>query len=362
MDKKESILLRDFLESVNRAFDSMDETTFWPLAGGQICASFNMEHALDVYRLTKQLETMVDIKGFCELLVRPGIIKYLLINTIIVGLKKAKIKDLISSGEINRYVFSLFKILSNMLNDDIFSLGGSNIVLAKNETRRLIKSLPFKKATEDYRKLVAFLGVDLFSLCSSYYFDIFIGAGFETYGPYDTKEFFGPGTNMIVKDFFDLKPNSLWNLEEEFPFSSVKIYQIIKDVNWSVDFINHPNSDKPIGPNTIYSCVETDNQPLDNFRILNSLCNKAEFLCSKQTAFVNNLSNIDQVKMGCLINYYMVRNLFGFLHKPWRPKMELLTKIENDAEKYIRLLKPTKTRLSSGFWKKMYDPRNKFIG
>lgn len=134
----------------------------------------------------------------------------------------------------------------------------TNIFHSTQEAQAMLDSAEWidgEGAVRDAGKLY----VSCASLAFALYRDFFPQDAHEVFGPYDASSRFGKNAMLIVKHFKKLKPVELWPEVARFPYKEVKIYQVLKGVQFSCQLMGmHSDYDGPVVPNTVAVAVEID--------------------------------------------------------------------------------------------------------
>jgi hypothetical protein len=67
-------------------------------------------------------------------------------------------------------------------------------------------------------------------------------AGLEIHGPYNCVETFGKNSFCIIRDYFDLRPETIWpRIAKKVPFSKARVILIYQNTDWRINFFNQPD-------------------------------------------------------------------------------------------------------------------------
>lgn len=345
-----------FIQAMGQVFSTMDTSVLWPLNGGQIDAYFDVEESLDMYSLLNNLRKKHSYKEIAEILPPADVIRLFLENNAIIGLKvakKLKIKNISVQNRVD-YCLLLFNILKEKVQNDIFCLDGKNLLLENKEIKKLLQLKWNMVETDEEKRQISFLAITASNLCYTLYYDLFMAGGFFIHGPYDVTEKFGPKTILVIRDYHDISPTELWP-DLKVPCKTIKIFGIYRDLDLKINFMNHPFSFSPVGPKLIAYKIYVDNKEIGLKEVV-KLEETLEKIAITQTAKVNSLSNLDKVRKGSEIAYYLFKDFRKALDIDWRPPKEVENIINKFGETFIEKFKQNE-KPSIEHWKKLFDPR-----
>ncbi len=350
----------NFIRAIEESFSGLNPKTFWPLNGGQIDAYFDVDEALDMYYRLNKLKENLSVKEIADLMPQADIIRIFIENNAIIGLKVAKKLGIanISTEEIVNYVLFLFEILEYKVNNDIFCLDGKNLILNENEISQLIKETEWDKPnSNEEKKQVAFLTVMANNLCYTIYYDIFMTGGFYLHGPYDVSDKFGDGTILVIRDFHDLNPKEIWP-DLEMPYNKLRICAIYKNLDLKINFVNHPVTKDSIGDKLIAYKIYLDDKEI-SINDIDNIIELFQKVSSQQTKRINSLGDLDKVRKGIEIAFYLFRNLRIYMDGNWKPSREIEYTIRKFGDKFIKDFKYQKPPAIE-HWKRIFDPRDDY--
>ncbi len=359
MDKDQEI--ESFLKAIDESFVTIDLSTIWPLGSGQIVAYFDVEEALDIYQRLNKLREKLSIKEIAELMPPPDVIRSAMQHNLIVGLKVAKKLGFvdISAEQRMNYVRLIFEILKQKVRSDIFCLDGKNLIWNENEVTELLSGPGWHKpaSSEEKRKIADFI-VTSNNLCYTLFFDNFKAGGFYIHGPYDASKSFGDGAILVIREYHNICPKELWP-GLEMPYKSMRICGIYKKLSLYLDFLNHPISFTHISDKLIAHKIYLDNAEVSINKIeeLVALFNK---ISSKQTNVIKSMSDLEKVKKGAEIEFYLFRRLRDYMGDDWRPKYAEKV-IRDFGGKFVKQFNyKEQAPPSLAYWKRAFDPRDDY--
>jgi hypothetical protein len=242
-------------------------------------------------------------------------------------------------------------ILDSKVSKDPFCLNNKNLWFDDSKVSGLMQEIRFNKVNSSELGLISRLVIALSSLVWSFYYDIYVEAGFEFHGPYDV-ELGGKKYSLLIRDYYDLRPTDLWNKAKEFGFKSVRLYLLYSGVNISLDFFMHEFSDKPLRESLAYYAIETiDLNGKKSFVSIKDavvIAELAEKITVDQVAYVNQLSVIETINMGAMICYYQLKDFRGRLGVDWRPPKEVFDAIKDKGLEKWEKYKARAVEISAG--------------
>jgi hypothetical protein len=341
----------DFKNTINYCFNLKDMKTNWPFCGAQIDPFFDVEDAIDIYyRLTNLRKTM-SIKEIAELMPPADVIRNTMTHTIILGLKFARKLNLmkLSKDELIEYCLFLFDILREKAHGDIFCLDGKNQILSKQEVSNILQEIKFDVPKDNLEKRkISTLSMSANSLCHSQFYDAFMTGGFYLHGPYDVCEKFGPNTIMVVHDYQNICLKEIWP-DLRIPYKTMRLLRIYKNLDLTIDFINHPNSKTSVGDKLIAYKIYLDNKELI-FDKIDDLIALFDKVTSDQVNKINSLDDFDKVRKGAEIYATLFKKLREYTgDKDWKFKdVEML--IEREGKSFLNC-----DHLTPDFFDKLFD-------
>jgi hypothetical protein len=350
-----------FLKGIEAGFKGLSPKTHWPLNGGQIDAYFDADESLDMYHRLVNLRKKLSINEIADIMPAPDVIRGFFQNNAIAGLKVAKVQGIedISIEDRIKYVTLLFDIIKQKVKSDVFCLDGKNLLLDEHQVTTLLTRTKWDTPlSEAEKREIAFLTVSASNLCYTLYFDLFAAAGFYFHGPYDTSKKFGEGTTLIIRDYHDINPTELWP-ELEMPYKKLRIYAVYKNLYPEMNFVNHMITKTSIGDKLVAYKIYLDDKEI-GMKDVPELIKVLHKVSSHQKKKIDAMPNLEKVKKGAEICYYMFRKLRQYMGDDWRPPKSIDENIKRFGDKFIKQFQYEKEPPLE-HWIKFFDPRNDYF-
>lgn len=361
MERQDSEI-ENFLKAIEEGFKGLNPKTFWPLNGGQVDSYFDVDEALDIYFRLNKLKEKLSVEEIADLMPQADIIRIFLIHNAIVGLKVAKKINVgnISIEDRVKFTLFLFEILKYKVKNDIFCLDGKNLISSEEEILELLDKTNWDEPfSDEERKKIAFLITMANNICYTLYYDLFMTGGFYIHGPYDASKEFGEGAILLIRDYHDLNPKELWP-DLNMPYQRIRICTVYKNLKLGVNFVNHPITQDSIGDKLIAYKLYLDDKEI-TLNEVGGLIGLLDNISKQQTKKINALSNLDKVRKGAEIAFYLFRKLREYTGDDWRPPKEIEKTIERFGEEFIKKFQYEKIP-SVEHWKRLFDPRDDYLG
>jgi hypothetical protein len=350
--------IEDFLTSVEGALRNVNQKTLWPLCVGQITAYFDLIEALDIYNKLKELRKNSSVEKISELLPNPDVIRTFLTTSAIVGLKVANKMGLakLSREDIVDHVLFLFKILKIKVKSDPFCLDEKNIILKDLEIDKILSETFWDVGhLEECQRKISSLVVSLNNFCYTLYYDVFKCGGFHIHGPYNAEKEFGRGAILVVREYHDLAPDRIWQ-DLKVSFKKIRIYSVYRNLNFKIDYFNHPSSLESIGDKLVAFKIIVDGKAISHERA-DEIIEKITEESKRQASRVKQLHDLGKVKKGAEIAFYLFKDFRESMGEHWGPPKEIDEMIERFQDRFLKEFSCEKETPSVEHLKKVFDPR-----
>lgn len=361
MEKNKEI--DNFIKAIEQSFEGLNFKTNWPLNGAQIDSYFDVDEALDMYYRIKKLRETKTTKEIADMLPAPDIIRIFIEHNAIIGLKvakKLKIGEISTEDRVN-YTLFLFDILKEKVKGDIFCLDGKNSLLDKEEIKGMLNSKNWNYVKDmQEKKKISFLTVMGNNLVYTTFFDPYMTGGFYIHGPYDATEKFGEGTILLVREYHNLNPKELWS-DLDMPYKKLKILAVYKNLDLKINFVNHPVTKDSIGDKLIAYKLFLDDKEI-GIEEVDELIGLFNRISSAQTKKINSWTDLDKVRMGAKIAFYLFKDFREKMGDNWIPENYIEKTIEKFGDEFIKKFSFNGQKIPDLIhWKKIFDPRNDYF-
>jgi len=353
----------DYVEAISTAMWDMDQNikNFWPLNGGQVASYFDVAEGLDIYNRLNELKKTKSIKEIAELFPPPDMIKSFLQFNGSIGPKVARVFELdkITVEETVEYLSFLFEIIKIKMQSNYMNLDGKNLLLDKTQIDKLVSETNWVIPKSSEKKSLANLIVTANHLCYSLFFDLYQTAGFYIHGPYDVSEKFGDGAILVVRECHNINPKDIWP-ELKMPYHNLVVQGIYKNLDFKLDFSNHPTTNTGIADKLIAYRVILDGKEI-KIKKMEEIELLFEKITEEQTKKIEGLSDFDKIRKGAQISFSLFKKLRDAMGDD---DSKLLTQVEETIEKFgdkfIKQFAEEKIE-SKDHWAKLFDPRNDYL-
>lgn len=349
--------INQFLKAIEESYAGLNIKTTWPLNTAQMDSYFDVDEALDMYYRIKKLRKTKTVKEIAEMLPSADVIRIFLEHNAIIGLKIAKKLefDNISKEERVDYTLFWFGILGEKVRNNIFCLDGKNILLDKNEIKKILDKADWNLATDlDEKRKIAFLTVMTNNLIYTTFFDPWMTGGFYIHGPYEANDKFEENAILLVREYHDLNPKNIWP-DLEMPYKKMKILAVYKGLDLKINFINHPITKDSIADKLIAYKIYLDDKEL-KFENIDEVIELFQKVCSSQTQKVNSINDFEKIKIASKISAYLFDDFRNKTGGGWNPEEIVNIVIEKFGDKFIKMF-DYKEIPDLEKYKILYDPR-----
>jgi len=350
-----------FLEALERAFETTGKIVPWPIHVSVPLIYCSDHEASDLFSKFKQIsQEDQPVKILSKLQVGPSVVKALLMD-LIVGLKVAK--PPISIEERVWFVEYLFDVIERLQYGDIFCRDGKNLILSPADVQELYGETPWiwldsPESKQELGRSLYKVSASAKSLIWSLYFYGWDDVGHEVHGPYDIEAEDGKKYQLVITDYFDLKPTLLWPSMETFPYHSIKLMALYKpDAKLSVDIFIHFVSKENLLDATVGIYLEANHVPIRKRERADSLSEEILARVLKQHDTIESMSKAEVIKKYIESRYYAFRRWRWYFQEDWYPPKEVLQRIEEWGVIEI----PEGEGPSWEELKKAFDPRTDFV-
>ena len=284
-----------------------------------------------------------------------------LYHTEIIGLKVGKIFEHYpkSQKDILDFVFFLFEIIEEKIQNKLFCLDKKHQILTENQIIEIEKNLKIIKPNNSkIRKEISLLIISLENLIWALYFDLFPHIGNEKHGPYHIAD----NNVILAREYFNLNPKEIWDIKNKY--KSVKIYlKYPKNTNIQFTYANLIKTPKSLQNELISFAIFVDEKQINSISEIRFLSQYFFNLAEKQAGIINKLPPLEIIKKGAEIYYYRYKDFFDYYNEDWRPPQQVYDRINGLKLRWWKYFEETRNEKKPvEYYIKLLNPRNDFIG
>lgn len=207
---------------------------------------------------------------------------------------------------------------------DPFSLKGITHIYDTETVNGILSNLKWLESDKHAAREVGFLSTSLLTLGYALYTDLFPSVGVDFHGPYRLNK----DSHLIVRDFFDTKPEELWAESKEFRYKSLTIFTIYKKARFFIDFYGNLTCDENLTLILKRFAVVVDGKNIDSLREISNLGNYFSKLTVEIYKKFTNL-NFEQTKRKFMeAHFYGYKSLCDLAGIDWEPPQKAYYAIE----------------------------------
>lgn len=328
------------LDAIIKAQSGMDERTFWPCHPAQAEAYFS-----DLIADALLEKFIWDNREFGRAIdkVPPDFIRFHLLDAGLIGLKVLKKygPTKVSDDLLFDFISALVGSIQRRVGSDPFCSDGKNLLVDAS----ILKELDFLEVKNlSEKQAISSLNITAESLSWAIYFDLYRDLGMIIHGPYA----FDSG-RVIVRDF------SL----NDIRLSTYVLYD--KGFSLEIDFANHiiyhqPHMDFMKAAGVIYNGNPVG---LDNLEKMEEQFSK---LRHKLVEKVEKMRP-KEIIWECALKYWQLfEKFFDYYGESCLPPIEIKNRIKESSLKYWTQYQPTSQKHDLNYFRRLYNPRNDFLG
>ncbi len=346
--------IQDLIDSITAVINNPNE--LWPLPPYSLMPYIESDQSMDMFVKLKQLyEQGMSDADIAALFGRPILAKNFLLNTAITGMKaankfenRATIDD---QMELTRMLLRIAKVLNK--NDPNYIVS-RNLLWDEKEKIEFVDHTVWTDVTKELARDIGVLSVNLLALNWSLYWNYFAETGHELHGPYEV-EGFKPNSRMVVKDYYNLSTDEIWEFGKDFPYSEIRLAQIYDTDKMYLSFGIRLSGHDVARHNTHFALF-VDGKPVNDPEKIREIALKAKEVADKQTKYINGLEPLEIVRKGAKISYFARKNFYLHFNDEWYPEDMVegtIKAIGSDMANSTRKAKP----MSMEDRKILWDPR-----
>ncbi|MBU0707290.1 hypothetical protein KKG41_02865 [Patescibacteria group bacterium] len=223
----------------------------------------------------------------------------------------------------------LVEALNIQTNEDKFALKKS-IGHSAEQVQELSEQIPWQAGSPEISYQLGQLYLACSGLVNGLMNDWCTDNGIEVWGPYDVSKKYGAGSILVVREFPNLKPESLWLHTKNYTYRRILIYTIYKDVDLNIQYIGcHTIFKGDLKKGLIKYAVIADGKPITDSNELDGIIEMYLKTAEKQYKVTRQL-NFEELKQKALEQeHYQLFNLFKLVGEDWRPNDEIKERVRN---------------------------------
>lgn len=311
-----------YLDALRAAFGAAGNIVPWPLHLGEVLPYCGDLEALE---LVARLEDL-SASGWSDaeigrLFVGASSPKSLL-GDLVISMKVAEVPVDKRVWVVERW----FDVMAAKESGDIFCRDGTHRVLSPGDAQALADSLPWVTGTAFAQQAFRLSGAAQAHVWALLFYG-WTDIGFEIHGPYDVS-FDGRPSQLVVRDFFDLKPVLLWPELADFACSRMRVISVHPpDAGMAVDIFNHLTHPESLLTSTDAIFVDVDDVPLSEPGALRDVGKLLLAQVRRQHEAIEAMTRPDLVTKFVAARYYAFRHWRLSFDVPWEPPQEVATRI-----------------------------------
>lgn len=350
-----------YFKALENAFASTGEIAPWPIHVSIPSIYCGDYEAADLFSKFKKIAQEDQFKKILsKLFDGPSVAKALLMD-LICGLKVAK--PPISVKERVWFTDSMLEAVEEMQAGDIFCRDSTNQILDVHEVEKLFEQTPWiwlktGKDKEALGRSIYKASASAKSLIWSLYFYGWDDVGYEIHGPYKIGIGDGEAYQLVITDYFNLKPTLLWPKIESFPYRTIKLMALYpEDANLSVDMFIHFFNKGDLLEITEGIYLDANGVPLRTSEATKSLSKEVLKKVAEQHREIEAMGKEEIIKKYIESRYYAFRKWRWYFGEDWRPPQKVFDRIKEWGIIEIPQGEgPTWNEL-----KKAFDPRTNYV-
>ena len=200
----------------------------------------------------------------------------------------------------------------------------------------IVKEKKLVVAEASSTKSVAQIIAGCAMLVHGLYNDFATDYSYDVYGPYDVSSVYQSGSALWVKEFVDLNPVELWPERKTFPYKTIKIFVVYRNVDSEFFYTgSHTNYKQNLLEQSTHVHVEVDGELVTNPTALKSIRDVILKDASEHFVMCKKFSFEKQKEVWLWQMCYQFKNFFSFLGLDWRPNQQMFEAVKGkDLEVY----------------------------
>lgn len=347
--------IEDMVNAIVAVINNSNE--LWPLGPMQLMPYIESDQSVDMYHKLKQLiASGMSYEDIALLFERPIFIKNFLLNTGIVGIKSANVNEKrVGLADQIDFVNLMLKLAKILNHDDPKYITTRNLLWDEVESDTFAKETKWDEVTNELSAELGVLSVNLLALNWSLYWNYFAETGHELHGPYEISGF-TPKSRMVVKDYYNLSTDEIWEHGKKFPYSEIRLAQVYNTDEMYLSF-GIRMSGKASAANNTHFALFIDGERVSSIERIREISAEVKAMANFQTEYVNSLDVMEMVRKGARISYFTRRKFYKYFNENWYPAETVEGTIGVLGRRFVDdFAKPRPLSLEDK--KLKFDPRN----
>lgn len=343
-----------YLDSVFDAFSATGRIVPWPIHIATIFPYFSDLEARELYDRLR-LVAPAGPAAVAQMHINSSVAKALLMD-LIPGLKE--LPDLTTADRV-WFVETVFDSLEVISHGDIFCRDGRYVKLSGDDVSKLrAKAAPSLEVGDPVKCRFAYrLSAAAQALIWSLFFYGWTDVAFEIHGPYRVIGSDGGESDLVVREFLDLRPLAVWPGMKLLPITTLTVIAEMDIAACSrIDVFNHLTHKGNLHEQTAAVAVLMDGQPVTDDGAWEEVVKDMVAAQQSQHEHVRNLSRSDLIHKFIETRYYAFRKWREPFGLDWRPPEEVAQRLKT----WEPIVIPLEGGPSPETLRRAYDPRDPF--
>lgn len=308
----------DLINAITAVINNPNE--LWPLPPHRLMPYIESDQSVDMLNKLRQLQNEgMSETDVAKLFERPILVKNFLLNTAITGMKAAnKFESRATLNDQLELTNRLLKLAKTLNKNDPEYIVSRNLLWGESEKSDFVNQTEWTEITKDLAHDIGVLSVDLLALNWSLYWNYFAETGHELHGPYEVKGFV-PNSRMVVKDYYNLSTDEIWEHGKDFPHKEIRLAQIYSTDKMYLSFGIRLSGHDVASHNTHFALF-VDGELVKDSEKIRKIAREAKKVADKQAKYVNNLEPLEIVRKGAKISYFARKKFYLQFNKDWYPE------------------------------------------
>ncbi len=211
--------------------------------------------------------------------------------------------------------------------DDTFAQN-KNIGHSAEQINDMIALLPWQKGAPAASSQLGRLYLACSNLVNGLMNDWCTDFGIEVWGPYDVSKYYGPNSILVIREFPNLKPESLWLHARQYPYRRILIYSVYKNVELDIQYIGcHTVFKGDLKKGLVKYAVVADGQAINDPAELEKIIQTYLSAAQEQYVLIKKM-DFENLKQKILDQeHYQLFNLSKLVGIDWLPDKTIKSQV-----------------------------------